>query len=53
MGVAEILKKELPIVRIIGIQPAGSKLTMCPGKPYPRSEISGGIAADILEEGAT
>lgn len=50
MGIAEVLKKELPHIKIIGIQPASSKVTMMPGKPYPRSEIKGGIISDMLEK---
>ena len=47
-GIAEVLKKANPRVRIIGIQPAGSKIPMIPGQPYPQSETSGGIIADML-----
>ncbi|UCH02709.1 MAG: cysteine synthase family protein [Candidatus Bathyarchaeota archaeon] len=50
MGIAEVLKKELPHIKIIGIQPASSKVTMVPGKPYPKSEIKGGIISDMLEK---
>jgi cysteine synthase A len=50
MGIAEVLKNELPNVRVIGIQPAGSEVTMRPGRPYPRSPISGGIVSDMLEK---
>ena len=50
MGVAEVLKKEVPHVRVIGVQPASSEVTMTPGEPYPRSEIEGGIVSDMLEK---
>lgn len=49
MGVAEVLKEELPDIKIIGIQPASSKESMIPGTSYPRSEIKGGIVSDMLE----
>jgi len=49
MGIAEVLKKELPHVRVVGIQPAGSKKIMTPGISYPRTDISGGIISDLVE----
>ena len=49
MGVAEILKKENPRTRVIGLYPASSQTPIVPGKPYPRSEISGGLIADMLQ----
>jgi len=49
MGVAEILKKENPRTRVIGLYPASSKTPIVPGKPYPRNEISGGIIAEMLQ----
>ena len=49
MGIAEVLKEANPTVRVVGIQPAGSKTTMTPGASYPKSEIEGGIVADMLE----
>jgi len=49
MGIAEVLREAVPNVRIVGIQPASSKVTMIPGKPYPRSEIQGGIISDMTE----
>ncbi len=49
MGIAEVLKKEFPHVRIVGIQPDSSRIAMEPGKPYPRSEIEGGIISEMLE----
>lgn len=50
MGVAEVLRKNVPHVRIIGVIPAASKKDMIPGKPYPRTEISGGIISDLMEK---
>jgi cysteine synthase A len=47
-GVAEVLKEANPRVKVIGIQPASSKKIMIPGRPYPQSEIDGGIIADML-----
>ncbi|GAG73485.1 unnamed protein product, partial [marine sediment metagenome] len=49
MGVAEVLKKKLPDVRIVGAIPASSKKGMDPGTPYPRTDISGGIVSDISD----
>lgn len=49
MGIAEVLKKEIPQVKIVGIQPASSSAVMTPGESYPRSEIKGGIISDMLE----
>jgi cysteine synthase A len=49
MGVAEVLKKENPRTRVIGLYPASSQTPIVPGKPYPRSEISGGIIAEMLQ----
>jgi len=50
MGIAEVLKEANPAVRVVGIQPAGSKTMMTPGVSYPKSEIEGGIVADMLEK---
>ncbi|MEW5691945.1 MAG: cysteine synthase family protein [Candidatus Hydrogenedentota bacterium] len=50
-GVSEVLKKELPNVRIIGIQPASSKIHIKPGMDYPSSEIKGGIISEMLKKG--
>ncbi len=47
-GIAEVLKEANRGVRIVGIQPASSKIPMIPGQPYPQSETSGGIIADML-----
>ena len=49
MGVAEVLKKANPDVKVMGIQPAGSKVKMTPGVAYPRSDVEGGIVSDMLE----
>ncbi len=49
MGIAEVLKKELPNIRVVGIQPSSSKVAITPGEPYPRSEIKGGIVSDMTE----
>jgi cysteine synthase A len=49
MGVAQVLKEELGGVEIVGIQPEGSE-ELVPGEPYPRTDIKGGIIADMLEE---
>ncbi len=49
MGVAQVLKREIKDVRVVGIQPSSSKKKMVPGEPYPRSEIEGGIVADMLD----
>ena len=50
MGVSEVLKKELSHVRTIGVIPEGSKKDIIPGKPYPRTDISGGIVSDLVEK---
>jgi cysteine synthase A len=49
MGIAEVLRKEVPQAKIIGVQPASSRIPIVLDKPYPRSEISGGIIAEMLE----
>lgn len=48
-GIAEVLKEVNPKVRIVGIQPASSKIPMIPGQPYPQSETTGGIVAEMLQ----
>jgi cysteine synthase A len=50
MGIAEVLKREIPEVRVVGIQPSSSKKDISPGKVYPRSEIKGGIISDMVEK---
>jgi cysteine synthase A len=49
LGVAEVLKKKLPHVKIIGIQPASSKDVLYPGMEYPATEIKGGIISGMLK----
>jgi len=49
-GVAEVLKKKLPHVKIIGVQPASSRDTLCPGMDYPATEIKGGIISEMLKK---
>ncbi len=48
-GVAKVLKKKLPHVKIIGIQPASSKDVLYPGMQYPATEVKGGIISRMLE----
>jgi cysteine synthase A len=48
-GVAEALKKENPRVRVVGVQPASSQKKIIPGKPYPQSEVDGGIIAEMVK----
>lgn len=48
-GVTEVLKKENPRVRVVGVQPASSKKKIVPGQPYPRSEVGGGIIAEMVQ----
>ncbi|MCX5914808.1 MAG: cysteine synthase family protein [Deltaproteobacteria bacterium] len=48
-GVAEILKRENPRVRVVGVQPASSQKKIVPGQPYPRSEVDGGIIAEMVQ----
>lgn len=50
MGIAEVLKDANSKVRIIGIEPASSETPIVPGKPYPSSEITGGIISDMVEK---
>jgi cysteine synthase len=50
MGIAEILKKENPKTKVIGIQPASSKIPIEIGKEYPSSEIMGGIITEMLKK---
>ena len=49
MGIAETLKEKLPSVKVVGVQPASSKTIML-GRPYARTEVSGGIISDMLEK---
>ena len=48
-GVAEVLKKKLPHVKIIGIQPSSSKDILYPGMDFPATEVKGGIISKMLE----
>ncbi len=48
MGVAEVLKEKNRKTRVVGAIPPGSKKEMKPGRPYPVSEIEGGIIAEML-----
>jgi len=50
-GVAEVLKQKLPLVKIIGIQPASSKTVLSPGMDYQATEIKGGIISEMLNNG--
>lgn len=50
VAIGEVLKKECPGVRIIGIQPASSKEPWTPGMDFPSTEIKGGIVARMLSE---
>jgi cysteine synthase A len=48
-AIAEVLKKELPHVKVIGIQPASSKEVWTPGMDFPSTEIKGGIISKMLK----
>lgn len=50
LGVAQVLKKELPHVKIIGIQPASSKEAWIPGMDFPSTDIKGGIVSRMLKQ---
>jgi len=52
LGIAEVLKKECPGVKVIGIQPASSKELWHPGMDFPVTETKGGIVSKILKSGA-
>ena len=49
VAIAEVLKKECPGVKIIGIQPASSKEHWTPGMDFPSTEIKGGIVSRMLK----
>ena len=51
MGVSEALRRKLPKVKTVGVQPASSTGSIVPGTVFPRSEVSGGIISDMLEKG--
>ncbi len=48
-GIAEVLKKEVPNVKIIGIQPASSKEPWHVGMDFPSTPIKGGIVSQMLK----
>lgn len=52
LGIAEVLKKECPQVKVIGIQPASSKELWHPGMDFPASETKGGIVSKLLKSEA-
>ena len=52
LGVAEVLKKECPDCKVIGIQPASSKELWHAGMDFPVTEIKGGIVSKLLKSGA-
>ena len=49
MGIAEVLKEELPTVKVIGIQPASSKEAWHPGMEVPVTKVKGGIVSAMLK----
>ena len=49
-GRPKVLKKEKPKIRIVGVQPASSSISMVPGQPYPSSETTGGIITEMLAQ---
>jgi len=53
LGVAQVLKKELPNVRIVGVRPASAKIQYVLGRPdlFPKTNVSGGIVTEMLESG--
>jgi cysteine synthase A len=48
-GIAAVLKKEVPGVKVIGIQPASSKEPWYPGMDFPSPYITGGIVSRMLK----
>lgn len=48
-GIAEVLKKEIPNVKVIGIQPASSKEPWHVGMDFPSTPIKGGIVSRMLK----
>ena len=48
-GVSEVLRKANPDVRIVGIEPAATRKKMVPGSNWERSEVNGGLIADLVE----
>jgi len=49
VGIAQVLKKEIPNLKVIGIQPASSKELWHPGMDFPVTEIKGGIVSKMLK----
>jgi cysteine synthase A len=50
VGIAEILKKEIPNVKVIGIQQASSKELWHTGMDFPVTETKGGIVSAMLKQ---
>ena len=48
-GIAKVLKKELPNLKVIGIQPASSKEPWHVGMDFPSTPIKGGIVSQMLK----
>lgn len=48
LGIAKVLKKECPNVKVIGIQPASSKEPWTAGMDFPSTDIKGGIVTELL-----
>ena len=51
LGISEVLKKECPNVKVIGIQPASSKNVWYPGMDFPTTEVHGGLVSKLLKSG--
>ena len=49
VGIAEVLKKQIPNLKVIGIQPASSKELWHPGMDFPVTDIKGGIVSKMLK----
>lgn len=48
-GIAKVLKKEIPNLKVIGIQPASSKEPWHVGMDFPSTPIKGGIVSRMLK----
>ena len=48
-GIAKVLKQSLPNLKVIGIQPAGSKEPWHVGMDFPSTPIKGGIVSQMLK----
>ncbi|NCA82307.1 MAG: cysteine synthase family protein [Opitutae bacterium] len=48
-GIAKVLKKEIPNLKVIGIQPASSKEPWHVGMDFPSTPIKGGIVSQMLK----